>query len=618
MPERRMVDCALEWAGRGFAVFPLREGSKEPALKGNWKDLATRDADRIRSLWGKHEYNVGVATDGLIVADLDDKNGKTGSADWELLSFPDETLTVQTPSGGRHIYYRDDTAVGQAALTKSIDVRAGGLGYVLAPGSVVDGKEYTILKDLPLIPAPAELAKHCQQRRRKADRQAVGELDTDEALAMATAYLEGRKGSPEGNRDNWTYVTACEVIDRGVSSEMCFDLLLEWNDAKNDPPLEEEAIRRIADSAWRNRLTPAGSQSIEAEFDGVVVPEVPPKPKPKFLWLGDKTLDLSQQWLMFNRFPRIGTAALVGPSNSGKTFLALDLGACLGSGEPWLGVKCDEEVGTVILTAEGIGGLPARMAGYDQPGPVVATTVKLMKDNYKEVTDTLEEANRLLRAKGVRLGVVVIDTLTASGLLENENDNSEIGRALNYLEQMAVAFQCLVLVTHHPPKTGHGLRGGYALHAGFDVVAEIFQEGNERFVECTKSRDAPTGSWGSFVLEPVTVLPDFTGKGRDVTTQRVIYGTLARQKRGKDKQPPDSRIELFLGAFEDLRAELKLEAKVSPVPLAKLESRYKELVRNRRGSPEQSWRELLRWAKDNEMVTIEENPSGPLITETVY
>jgi len=615
MPERRMVDYALEWAGRGFAVFPLREGGKVPALKGNWKEFATTDPDRIRCLWGKREYNVGVISTGLIIVDIDNKQGKTGSADWELLSYPDDTLTVETPSGGLHLYYRSDNAAGQAALTRSIDIRAGGLGYALAPGSVVDGKTYRIAKDVPLLDAPEELTKHCQQRRRKDHREAIGELDTEEALQLAAAYLEARKPAVEGEAgDLWTYVTAASVIDFGISADMCLDLMLEWND-RCSPPWELEELQKKVDSAWRNRLTPAGSASLEAEFGGVVLPEEPAKPKPKFLWLGDKTLDLSQQWLMFNRFPRIGTAALVGPSNSGKTFLALDLGACLGAGREWLGAKCDETVGTVVLTAEGIGGLPARMAGYDEPGPVVATTIKLMKDNYKEVTETLEEARRLLRAKGARLGVIVLDTLTASGLLENENDNSEIGRALNYLEQMAVAFQCLVLVTHHPPKVGHGMRGGYALHAGFDVVVEIFQQGRERFVECTKSRDAPTGAWGSFVLEPVTVLPDFTGRGRDVTTQRFIYGTERREKAVPAKQPSDSRIELFLSAFQDVRHDLKLKDKTSFVPLPELERRYKELVSTRKGNSEQSWREVFRWAKENGRISISESGSDTLVIE---
>lgn len=615
MAAPNMVDHALAWAGRGFPVFPLPRGRKHPPPDG-WQGLATTDPETIRRVWGTKPYNIGVlATD--IIVDIDDKGSKTGSADWELLSYPDNTLTVGTPSGGRHLYYKSDGASGQGDLTKSINIRAAGLGYVVGPGSVVDGKTYTILRDVPLLQAPESLVERCQ-RAEPADRAVATELDTDAALERATAFLEARRPAVEGEGgDLWTLTTANCVIDFGISADMCHDLMLDWND-RCSPPWEIDgpgSLRTKVDSAWKSRLLPPGSASPEAEFSGVSIPppQLKARTRPKFLWIGDKSLDLSQQWLMYNRFPRVGTAAIVGPSNSGKTFLALDLGAALGSAKEWLGKTSDEKVGTIILTAEGIGGLPARMAGYDDEGPVVATTVKLIKDNPKQVTELLEEANGLIREKGVRLGLIVLDTLTASGLLENENDNSEIGRALNYLEQMAMAFECLVMVTHHPPKVGSGMRGGYALHAGFDVVAEIFQQGNQRFVECTKNRDGPTGAWGSFVLSPHTIAEDFSGKGRDVTTQHVVYGTESRNKTGS-KNPPAQRMEVFFEAFFDVRAALKLDAE-APVPLENLSARFRERVADWKGSPMKSFKECFEFAKINGSITVVNESEGPFIME---
>lgn len=610
-----MVDHALEWAARGFPVFPLSVSGKRPVVE-DWQELATCDPETIRRVWAKRPYNVGVLTRGHIVVDIDDKKGKTGSLDWELFGYPDDTLTVGTPSGGRHLYYKSEGAASQPNLTASINVRAGDLGYVIAPGSVVDGKPYTILKDVPVLEAPDTLAAHCSRRRTTERGEVKVELDTELAEQRARDWLEARSPAVEGESgDLWTYKTACGVIDFGISAELCLDLMLDWND-KCSPPWELELLEEKVNSAWRNRLNPVGSASLELEFGGVVIPppEMKPRTRPKFLWLGDKSVDLSQQWLMYNRFPRVGTAAIVGPSNSGKTFLALDLGACLGSGAPWLGESSDEKVGTIILTAEGIGGLPARMAGYDEPGPVVATTVKLIKDNPKEVTATLEEAAALIREKGVRVGLIILDTLTASGLLENENDNSEIGRALNYLEQMAMAFQCLVLVTHHPPKVGSGMRGGYALHAGFDVVAEIFQQGNQRFVECSKNRDGPCGAWGSFILSPHTIIEDFTGKGRDVTTQRVIYGTEARE-RTLSKEPSTERREAFEAAFDDVRADLRITDKSAPLPHDALCSRYAERVGGKKSNALKSFKELLSWGRHNKRLTLDSKDGELLIAE---
>lgn len=614
-----MIDHALAWAKRGFRVFPLSEGGKRPVRIG-WQGEATSDPEMIRKLWGSREYNIGVLATGIIV-DVDNKNGKSGSAEWELFGFPDDTLTVETPSGGFHLYYRSDEAGGQPNLTDAINIRAAGLGYVLAPGSLIDGKPYTLVRDVAVLDAPQRLVEHCR-RLGPTNRDAIGEQDTDENIQRAIEFLEAREPAVEGqNGDLWTYVTACKVIDLGVSADMCHELMAEhWND-RCSPPWELEgpgSLQEKTDSAYRNRLMPPGSSSPEAEFGGVDIPapQAKPKTRPRVMWAGDPNLDLSQQWLMYNRFPRIGTAMLVGPSGGGKTFLSLDLAVALASEREWLGRQGDERVGAIILSAEGIGGLPARMKPLPNV-PVVATTVGLLADEAKGTIETLTALRDEIRTRfDVRLGLIVLDTMTAAGLLANENDNSEIGRAIKVLENMARMFECLVLVTHHPPKNGTGARGGYALHAGFDTIVEIFQERNrrERFVECTKGRDAPVGAWGSFVLEPYTVEPDLSGRGRDVTTQRVVFGAEQRNPVS-GRAPAENRVQKFLGAFEDIRFDLKLEPKVTPIPLEKLRERYVELTKSWSGDPEKSFKEVLSFTRHNKQVTIIEEDTGTSIVE---
>jgi len=75
------------------------------------------------------------------------------------------TLLVNTPSGGRHLYYktgRGDFKVKNSVnkLGPGIDVRAMG-GYVLVPPSMIGGKPYTWVKNrmLPLPTAIEELLK---------------------------------------------------------------------------------------------------------------------------------------------------------------------------------------------------------------------------------------------------------------------------------------------------------------------------------------------------------------------------------------------------------------------------------------------------------------------------
>jgi hypothetical protein len=76
---------------------------------------------------------------------------------------PASTWTVETASGGHHLYYRAPKGEVQWRNTAGrvgwhIDTRAAG-GYVVAAGSQVDGRPYTVIDDRPAAPLPGWLAQ---------------------------------------------------------------------------------------------------------------------------------------------------------------------------------------------------------------------------------------------------------------------------------------------------------------------------------------------------------------------------------------------------------------------------------------------------------------------------
>lgn len=168
-----LMAAALEAAARGWHVFPLRPGTKRPALHGEascpltgvcadghrkWEQRATTDADRIRATWSHGAFNVGIATgpSGLLVVDLDmpkDKsNGDTpcGVTTFKALcertghTVPD-TYRTRTASGGRHLYFTASVGVRLAntagTIAPLVDTRAWG-GYVVAAGSTTPTGPY--------------------------------------------------------------------------------------------------------------------------------------------------------------------------------------------------------------------------------------------------------------------------------------------------------------------------------------------------------------------------------------------------------------------------------------------------------------------------------------------
>ncbi|MGW8846847.1 bifunctional DNA primase/polymerase [Streptomyces xiamenensis] len=162
---------AVQQAAFGRHVFPLLPGTKRPAIS-RWESRATTDLDRIARCWRAGAYNIGLATapSGLLVIDLDvpkpDETGRDGASGLAELCtrhgqlYPSDTYTVATPSGGRHLYFTAPAGLRNSAgkLAPKVDTRAGG-GYVVAPGSVVDGRAYETVRDAPVAPLPAWLGR---------------------------------------------------------------------------------------------------------------------------------------------------------------------------------------------------------------------------------------------------------------------------------------------------------------------------------------------------------------------------------------------------------------------------------------------------------------------------
>lgn len=163
-----MIDWALTYADRGWAVFPVnsivdgkctcgrtdcQNPGKHPAIAGGFKP-ATKDPQLIKFWWGGGApRNIGIATgdvSGLLVIDVDVSPTTNGFESLAHLESQygrlSDTLSVRTGSGGRHLYFQmpaSDVRNSAGRLGRGIDVRANG-GYVLAPPSLhFSGKQYT-------------------------------------------------------------------------------------------------------------------------------------------------------------------------------------------------------------------------------------------------------------------------------------------------------------------------------------------------------------------------------------------------------------------------------------------------------------------------------------------
>lgn len=604
-----MTEAALEWAGRGFRVFPLRVGGKKPAFKDqDWTQLATTDPEIITAWWSMADYNVGVLTDGLIVVDIDMKNGNDGMKSYIDLDLPLDTLITKTPTGGRHAYFSGPDRQNSAGrLGPGLDVR-GFHGYVVAPGSHIPSLgRYEVEIDAPVAAAPERLVDLLDLPVVRADSTPATDLDQPDALVRAVDFLQNTAAvAVEGaGGDACTYRVAASLKDIGLSALTAHDLMLEhWND-RCSPPWDADELRAKVENAYAYGTRQPGAFSPMAEFAGVVIPEPPaPPPAPVSDWFehGDPW-SVSQPWLFYKTLPQVGVAVLTAPPQAGKTFVALELARCLATGKEFFKEAPDVTGGTALLFAGTEGsGLAERMAALEEEDrlPIVAKGVSGLRQGTALAelqTELIAKSADMQRRFGVPIRLVVLETLSASGLLEDENSNAEAAEAFSALAALSRSLNALVLVTHHPPKNGTGERGAGAIRGSADYVLEIDRPGASavRDLHLLKARNAPQRILGSFTLVPVVLGED--DRGREVVSLTVSTG--APQTR---MERAAGNSEAFLEIVSDaVHNDGRLIEGDMVAPLDAVKASFKDRWPGKSRDPSnlaKKWKEMLQWAEN--------------------
>jgi hypothetical protein len=155
--------------------LPLSDNTKIPTSAGWTKEDLTKEALK--------KTNKGFATgNGIGVIDWDIYNTPEGETKITLQDLIDQfdTFTVETPGGGFHCYHLESDAMkawgNKTKLMGYIDYRGLG-GYVVAPGSLIDGKAYKVVHDVApkhledvVAPEFFELAnEHFSKRQARTD-----------------------------------------------------------------------------------------------------------------------------------------------------------------------------------------------------------------------------------------------------------------------------------------------------------------------------------------------------------------------------------------------------------------------------------------------------------------
>lgn len=493
---------AITLAKRGFRVFPLVPNGKTPAVEADWRWLASSDPLRVHGMWtdawdNGTDHNVGVAVDDeFVVIDVDVKDGRKGAESLALLEMIYDplpaTYTVRTASGGQHLYFNTPTPLGNTVgkLGANIDTR-GRSGFVVAPGSIINGVEYEVTADLPVAQIPQWVIDdvgRAPERVNEKARKTLVDLDQESNIKRAEAWLDRQPDEQAvkgAGGDAKTFEVAARVIDFGLSVGAATEAMLDhWND-RQPPGWAPERLREKVQNAWNYRQNPVGIADAEVEFDDMTS-EMPTAASAQDGLRVENVMDFrweSRQDYLLKGIINFGMIGFVtGMPNAGKSPLSLDIAAHIAAGKPWRGRRVKPAY-VLYVSTEGWSGIRHRMEAirrenFADAGPIpldfIAGTPINLRTSSKDANAIAKTILARASAAGVGPGLLVIDTLSHTLAGGDDSNQEHIRAVLTNLQKIVKATGVAVMVVHHPTKDGASdSRGSSLLTFDTDFLIKV-------------------------------------------------------------------------------------------------------------------------------------------------
>jgi bifunctional DNA primase/polymerase-like protein/primase-like protein len=256
-PQTDHLEAALDYARRGWPVFPLRVKGKKPLIAkehgGHGCHSGTIEETQIREWWRRWpRANIGIATgrSGFFALDIDPKHDGDDTLQHHLEHHGPlpRTVVQHTGGGGLHMLFKHVDGItidAGSRLGRGLDVRGHG-GYIVVPPSVHEsGRLYAWDVDhhpdeMPIAEAPEWVVKLAITPAAK-DGTAKAELPENWRRLVAN-------GVREGGRNNAIARLAGKMLRHGLDPFMALDLCRCWNAQRCRPPLDDAEVVRTVDS----------------------------------------------------------------------------------------------------------------------------------------------------------------------------------------------------------------------------------------------------------------------------------------------------------------------------------------------------------------------------------
>lgn len=208
-----------------------------------------------------------------------------------------------------------------------------------------------------------------------------------------------------------------------------------------------------------------------------------------------------------------------GQSNSGKTFLMMDLALHVAAGKEWMG-RAVEQGGVIWLAMEGSYGAQNRVAAWCEHHGVDGIIPFALIPVALDLLDPEADTERLIQAIAaaaarfeIPVRLVVVDTLSRAIAGGNENAPDDMGALVTNGTRIQQTAKCHVNWIHHSGKDeAKGARGHSLLRAATDTEIEISANGAQRVARVTKQREMECSGDLAFTLRVIELGTNKRGK----------------------------------------------------------------------------------------------------------
>jgi hypothetical protein len=309
----------------------------------------------------------------------------------------------------------------------------------------------------------------------------------------------------------------------------------------------------------------------------------PEPPQSRFgavLWSGIDSAQGRRDWLVEDLIFCGDSGLNYGASQSGKSFLQVDMGLAIARGVPFLGKRTLK--GCVVYQAgEGGLGLLSRLKAYrkhydiaaDDPMPfaLLPRKVDLYGRDSPDPDDFVAEVQAWAAYWSDPVRLVVIDTFSTASPGANENASEDVSRVLACIERIQREVGCAVIAVHHKNAGGEKPRGHTSLYANADTALEVTRDEvtNLRTLRVAKVKDGQDGEKIPFQLQSVEIGAYESGK--PITSCVVVPAEDGDRRTGPNRKPLTTDQRMFLTALD---AAIRMHGGVLPPVVRGTEGPY--------------------------------------------